>query len=322
MATAPASQASAYARPPEGRPARVAFIGPAPLFAPCVPSVPVPNLESRFIDFRGEAPDALVHELHEYAPHLVVCFRPEHVPSGLFAELSAAVLGVAAEPLPRGEHPPNDGLRWNLGELAKADPRCFDRVLVCDPLGFGSAAAHLPAWRSQPLPVDDRLFRPLRPTARPPRAIFIGHSTMHVEQFLLPVKHGFDIGHYAYGLAGDLLEEVLDGADIAINVGPDGQIAPLLPRVLMHLAAGQLLLSEPLERSFALEPDIDFVVVASSSELDTRMHQLTQRPDAYERVRIRGRAKVEQYRASRVWRDVVDDLFDDIAAFGTARDLR
>jgi hypothetical protein len=321
MPTAPGPQAPVYARAPEGRP-RLAFVGPGPLFEACTPSAPTSIIDSRFFDFRGETPEELLGDLHRYSPHVVVCFRPEHLPSGLLAGLPAAVLGVAAEPLPRGEHPTNEGLQWNLGELAKADARSFDRVVVCDPLGFDAAAAHLPAWRSQPLPVDDRLFRPLRPSRRPPRAIFVGHSTMHVEQFLLPVKHGFDIGHYAHGLAGDLLEEVLESADIGINVHPDGQIAALAPRVLMHLAAGHLVLSEPLERPFALEPDIDFVVVASSSELDTRMHQLSQRPDAYDRVRIRGRAKVEQYRASRVWRALVDDLFDDLAAFGTERDLR
>jgi hypothetical protein len=34
-------------------------------------------------------------------------------------------------------------------------------------------------------------------------------------------------------------------------------------------------------------------------------------------VRIRGHAKVQQYRASRVWPAIVADLFDEIAAFGT-----
>ena len=311
-----------YARPAMDQPVRVAFVGPAPLFAACTPSGRAPNLDVRFLDFRGEEPEALLARLAEHASDLVVCFRPEHIPAGLFETLSAAVVGVAAEPMPRAGEPPHEGLAWNLGELAKADRGCFDRVLVCDPAGFDTVAGLLPAWRTMPLPVDDRLFRAVRPARRPPRAIFIGHSNMHVEEFLLPVKHGFDVGHYASGLAGELLEEVLDGADIGINVHADPRVRAFEHRVLLHIAAGHLLLSEPLEPTFGLEPDIDYLEIGNADELDLRMHQLVQRPDGYERVRIRGRAKVEQYRASRVWRSLVDDLFDDIAAFGTERDLR
>jgi hypothetical protein len=311
-----------YARPATDRPVRVAFVGPSPLFSSCTPSGRAPNLNARFLDFRGEEPEALLALLAEHAPDLVVCFRPEHIPAGLFETLPTAVVGVAAEPMPHAGELPHEGLAWNLGELAKADRGCFDRVLVCDPAGFDTVAGLLPAWRAMPLPVDDRLFRAVRPARRSPRAVFIGHSTMHVEQFLVPVKHGFDVGHYASGLAGELLEEVLDGADIAINVHADPRVRVFEHRVLLHLAAGHLLLSESLEPTFGLEPDIDYLEIATADQLDLRMHQLVQRPDSYERVRIRGRAKAEQFRASRVWRSLVDDLFDDLAAFGTERSLR
>src|SRR5689334_10085583 len=176
MTTAPSRLRVPYRAPSPGEPARVAFVGPAPLFAVATPSAAAGGLESVFVDFRAEGDAAaLLAELRTFAPHAVVFFRPEHVPSGFGAELDCAVLGVAAERLPRAglEH---DGLAWNLAELAKADAGSFDRVLVCDAPGFGAAAAAgLPAWRSMPLPVDDRLFRAVRPGRRPPRAVFIGH---------------------------------------------------------------------------------------------------------------------------------------------------
>src|SRR5436190_1844222 len=46
---------------------------------------------------------------------------------------------------------------------------------------------------------------------------------------------------------------------------------------------------------------------------------VTRHPDAYHRVRVRGRMKAEQYRASRVWPHLVADCFADLAAFGTTR---
>jgi hypothetical protein len=46
------------------------------------------------------------------------------------------------------------------------------------------------------------------------------------------------------------------------------------------------------------------------------------RPDSYERVRVRGRLKAEQHRASRVWPRIVRDLLRDLSVFGTARTLQ
>jgi hypothetical protein len=159
----------------------------------------------------------------------------------------------------------------------------------------------------------------VRRARRPPRAVFIGPSTMHAEQYLVRVKHGFDVGHYASGLAGDMLDEVLDSADVGINVHADDRVRAFAHRVVLHLAAGHLLLSEPLKPPFAFEPDIDYLQIDSADDLDLRMHQVTQRPDSYERVRIRGRNKAEQYRASQVWPALIEDLFADLAAFGTDR---
>jgi hypothetical protein len=320
MPNAPIRLRAPYRAPAPGSPGRLAFVGPAPVFAVATPSTQATGLTTRFVDFRADGDArALLAELRTFAPHAIVFFRPEHVPPAVATELECAVVGVAAEPLPR-PHISHAGLEWNLAELANADARSFDRLLVCDPLGFGAAAGTgLPAWRSAPLPVDDRLFRPVRPARRPPRAVFIGHSSAHAEQYLLPVKHGFDIGHYASGLAGDLLEEVLAAADIGINVHADEHVAPFAHRVLVHLAAGHLVLSERLDTTFAFEPDIDFLLTPYPAAIDRRMHQLTQRPDAYDRVRMRGHAKVQQYRASRVWPALLADLFDDLAAFGTQR---
>ena len=74
-------------------------------------------------------------------------------------------------------------------------------------------------------------------------------------------------------------------------------------------------------RTFGLEPGIDFIQFEGRDELSLRLHQIHYQPDAYERVRIRGRDKVEQFRASRVWPAVLRDLFADLAAYGTEREL-
>ena len=283
---------------------------------------PAGGVDPRFIDFRGGANTGeLLTELGVFDPDAVVVFRPEIIPSGLFASLRAPVLGFTTEPLPRAGEPSHDNLEWNLAELERADRGNFDRVVCFDPYGWEAAAARLPAWRCMPLPVDDRLYRPVKPARRPPRVIFVGYSTMHREQYLLGVKHALDIGHYAHGLIGDDLVETLDAADVGINLHGAPWPLSFENRVLLHLASGHLVLSEPLEPTFGLQPGVDFIEIVGREELSLRLHQIHQQPDAYERVRISGRDKADQFRASRVWPALVRDMLIDLEIFGTDRDL-
>jgi hypothetical protein len=311
-----------YRRPPAGRPIRVAFVGQSTYFEVCALHEPVSGLEPRFVDFRGGANTGeLLAEVGVFEPDVVVVFRPEIIPTGLFASLRAPVLGFTTEPLPRVGEPSHDNLEWNLAELDRADRGNFDRVICFDPYGWDAAAARLPAWRCMPLPVDDRMYRPVTPARRNPRVIFIGYSTVHREEHLLRAKHEFDIGHYAHGLMGDALREVLAAADIGINVHGAPEPLSFENRVLLHLASGHLVISEPIEPTFGLEPGIDFIEFVGRDELSLRLHQFRYQPDAYERVRIRGRDKAEQFRASCVWPGVLRDLFADLEIFGTEREL-
>jgi hypothetical protein len=306
--------------PPPGRPLRVAFVGQRTYFEVCVPHAPVGGIVPSFVDFRGGGNvGELLTGLREQRPDAVVVFRPEIIPPGLFGDLDVPVLGFTTEPLPRAGQDTHEQLEANLRELAQADRANFDRVICFDPYGWDAAAQHLPVWRCLPLPVDDRLYRPVTAARRPPRVIFIGYSTWHRETYLIAAKHEFDIGHYAHGLIGAELRGALAGADVGINL--HGALTPLSfeNRMLLHLASGHLVFSEALEPTFGLEPGIDFVEIESPYDLSLRLHQLRDQPDTFERIRIRGRDKADQFRASRVWPDVIRDLFADLAAFGSER---
>jgi hypothetical protein len=308
-------------QPRFGDPIRVAFVGQETYFSQCALSAPAAGLRPRFFDFRagvGDDADALREALEAWGAHVVVVFRPEIVPPGAFHGLRAATLGFVTEPLKRVGGEAHPDLDWRESELALTDASNFDRIVAFDPHVAGTADRHAPIWRSLPLPVDDRLYAPVVASAPKPRILFVGYSTDHRERFLINAKHEYDVLHYAHGLHGAELRDVFARTDVALNL--HGEPYPSFEnRVLLHLAAGHLVISEPLDPTHGLEAGIDFLEIRRPDELMTLLYQLSRRPETFERVRHRGRAKAEDYRAGRVWPRVIGDLLADLRAFGSER---
>lgn len=302
-----------YALPSVGAPVRVAFVGPRASFDAHVLHRPTAGLAPAFVDF-GVGADAgeLRAALQAAAPHVVVVLGADILPAGLLADVPAATLGVVTQTVGGSNGEPDAPLAPPLGPIAD-----YDRILACDPAVIQSVHGEA-VWRSAPLPVDDRMYSAVRPMRQPPRALFLGESSEYREGFLIQAKHEYDVLHYAHGLWGDPLCEILGSVDVGLNVHRDHR-ARFESRVLLHLAAGHLVVSEPLSPLHGLEAEIDFIPVARPDELLTVLGQLGRRRQPHDRVRLRGRAKAEQYRASRVWPRLVGDLLDDLAAFGTER---
>ncbi len=300
-------------------PLRLAFVGQETYFKATSLTSPAPGIVPRFVEFRagGEAEQAL-EMLTAFSPDVVIAFRPEIFPAGLFHDLPAATLGFLTEPLPRGGDKPHPDLRGRLDQTRAIDPLNFDRIVSFDPLFVEAAAGIVPVWRSVPLPVDDSHFGRVEASAVPPRVLFVGRSTEHREWFLVPVKHVFDILHIAHGAQGEDLRELLLKTDVGINLHNE-PYPSFENRVCLHLAAGNLVVSEPLSPTHGLEPGIDFLEVSHPDELLQVIDQIHHHPDLYRRVRIRGRRKAESFRASHVYPRLLHDLFLDLRVFGSER---
>jgi hypothetical protein len=313
-----------YAGPPEGAPLRLAFVGQQTYFRACALEEDSPRVRTAFFDFRaGRDPDLLRQQLARFAPHAVVVFRPETLPAGLLADLPAAVVGFLTEPISRetGRTQPR-GLHWDL-ESRRRDMRGLDRfnvdrIVSFDPLIVPTADEFMEVWRSLPIPVADRLYRPVRRVQGTPRMLFVGRSTVHRERFLIDVKHRFDCLHVAFGIQVEELETLLDRHHITFNIHNE-PYPSFENRVLLHLAAGHLVISEPLSPTHGLEPGFDFIEVSHPEDLLAVATEARAFPDTFHRVRVRGRQKAELVRASRVWPALVRDLFAEIAAAGTHR---
>jgi hypothetical protein len=295
-------------------------VGQQTYFEACALHERSARVRTTYVDFReGADADAMRAALDRFAPHAVVVFRPEIIPAGAFDGLAALTIGFLTEPIPRGSaRKAHIDLRRRREDLRKADPGSWDRTVAFDPMIVATADAILPVWRALPTPVADRFYADVPAADGPPRLAFIGRSTPHREAFLRHPKHELDIVHVAFGLHGEELDELMGRIDVAINVHNE-PYPSFENRVCLHLAAGHLVVSETLSPTHGLEPGIDYLEFSEPDELLSMLRTVARQPHAYRRVRVRGRRKAEQYRASVVWPRLVADAFDDVAAFGTDR---
>ena len=298
---------------------RVAFVGQETYFGAVAQHHRSREIDPVFVDHRvGMDPERMLATVRAHRPDAVIVFRPEIVPPGLFRGLDALTLGWNTEPLPRPGQRSHPDLDWRLSELVETDVTNYDRIASFEALSAGAAEPRVPIWRSVPLPVDDRFFTPLRPMHAPPRVAFVGYSTAHRERWLVEVKHRFDVLHLVHGVHGERLRDLYARIDVAINLHVH-EYPQFENRVCMHLAAGHLLLSEPLSPLHGLEPGIDFIEVRGPKQLEWTVEGLRERPASRHAIRIRGRRKAEHFRASRVYPRLLSDLAADVATFGSPR---
>ena len=302
----------------------MAFVGQSTFFEACSleagPGEAV-GIDPRFIEYRDGADMApVIAELETFAPDVTVVFRPEIIPAGSLHDLPGAVVGFLTEPLPRRGPDSVDhrDLDVRLRDLKRIDPLNVDRVISFAPLVAATASDTVPVWRSTPLPVADRFFRPVGPSTPHPRALFVGRSTSHREEFLSEAKDQGEVLHLAFGVDADHLQELMGEYEVAVNVHNE-PYPTFENRVCFHLAAGQLLISEPISPGHGLEAGIDFLEAGDGDVLAEMLSRLQHMPGLWRDIRLRGRRKAELYRASRVYPRIIFDLFSDLRTRPSAR---
>jgi hypothetical protein len=305
---------------PEGRATRrVAFVGQRVYFEQCSLRAPTAGLEPAYVDFRsGAPPQPLLARLTEIDPDVIVVFRPEIIPTGLFDSLRALTIGYLTEPLPRNGGAAHADLADRLRWLKAVDPGNFDRIVSFDPLIADTAGTVLPVWRSLPIPVSDHMFMAVRERAAPPALLFVGRSTAHREELLAPVKRRHRVVHIGHGLFGAPLERVFATADIQFNLH-NNPYPTFENRVCLALAAGHLVISEPLSPAHGLEPGRDFLEVETPDALARVVEELVEDAAAHLDVQCAGREQAERFRASTVYARLIEDAAGDVAARGSAR---
>ena len=293
---------------------QVTFLGRDVEHRPWTLGAPAADVVPTFVDHKDtDDAQAIVDRVADTQPDVVVALRPAHVDGRTLREATGALtLAVVEDEV--DTHFGRDV--WTQDRPAREPlppkPQGYDRTITTDP----QLARELGAWRSAPLPVDDAFFLPPRQGEHDMRLLFLGDSTAWRERFLIEAKHFYDLSHYAYGLSGEELGEVLENTNIGVLIRRDDGITTFPKTALLHLAAGHLVFTELLRPPRGLEPGLDHVEVHQPDQLLHHLHQVRKRPGAFEHVRIRGRRRAEAFRASVVWPRLLHDLRADVAAFG------
>jgi hypothetical protein len=287
---------------PAAEPLRVAFLGPGVWLDGCCPPEPTRGLVP--VRFKTSGTGDSEHTpaaVDAFRPHVSVIFDPPSVPVDALRALPGVTLGVLVAGAPEGQAARAvDGL---------------DRLVSFDPALTGRHVGAREIWRAIPPPVSDGLYGEVRPLHHAPRAMSIGRSSEHREAMLMPAKHHHDLLQVIHGVSGEPLGELLSEYDAGVFVAPEPG-GGFGHQVGVHLAAGHLLLSEHLTPAHGLERNIDYLQVESPDGLVWVLDRLGRFPEMHHRVRVRGRLKAEQYRASRLFSRLAHDLLLDVAAFG------
>lgn len=180
---------------------RINFVGQSTYFQSCALSRETDDVAPTFIDFRsGDDPEAFRQRLLSIPCDVLIAFKPEVIPAGLFTDVPGLKIGWFTEPLPRSKPAParpyNDpdapanpaqdeqlklvassDLKRRLASAKTVDVGNFDRFIVFDPLITDTVEKFAPVWRALPLPVDDIYFQNVPRTNVPPKVGFFGRPT-------------------------------------------------------------------------------------------------------------------------------------------------
>ena len=298
---------------------RLAFVGQHEYFNYTSLQQPAGGVEPSFVHFFPGAPaEPLLAALQDLDPDVVFVWRPELIPAGAFHDLRAVTVGYLTEPLPRPGRVTHPDLQTRWETLQNADPSNFDRIVTFDPLVAPTVDQHMRVWRSFPIPVNDTYFADVCPPNPRPQVLFTGRSTAHRERFLGPVKKDVPTVHLAHGVTDEQLIPFLHDADIGVNLHNE-PYPTFENRVPAYLAAGLLVISEPLSPHHGLQPGRDLLEVREPFHLYELVEQAARTPHAFDTIRRNGRRAAERWRASRVFPRFVRDLVDDVRTFGRGR---
>ncbi len=283
---------------------KTVFLGQKTYFEDCVDSLRSGLNEVVFVDYRISKPiDEAIKEVESYKPDLLIVFKPEILPRNSLLSLSAKKVGWFTEPIAeKSQITAPESLLARFRNLENLDASQFDFFISFNPEFTPLIEKFVTIDAEIPLPVADNLYDIPKKSAEVPRFLFTGRMTPHRELFLEPLLDPFDVSVITHGSkeAHTTMSALLSNHDVVINLHTDSY-KNFEHRVSMALSKGLLVLSEPLNPQFGLEPGIDYLEFKTPDELLQICSGIRRYPFAWENIRKSGRSKSEFFRFSNLF---------------------
>ena len=194
---------------------------------------------------------------------------------------------------PLGSEPDAPVITWVGGGAPLTPARDRDRVIGPWP----------GAWRSLVLPVADSIYGSA-PDGPPGRAAWLGRPGARRAEYEQLFTHSIELI--------EARPAAPPTAPVALNLHENG--APAFEhRAAVALAAGCVLVSETLTPAHGLEPGLDYLEGRTLDDLYLGVENAASAPAAFRRMRLRGCAKAERFRASTLLERVARDLLLELA---------
>lgn len=244
---------------------------------------------------------AFFKELIEFDADINIFFRGEIVPQQVLESLTGVRVGLSSEPFPkiidRSLIYTEDSLN-RFEFFLRIFDRSFDYIFHYDEVSkffFENQGIEVSGYF--PFPIATEKIEPAM-TAKKWDIFFSGRSTDHRDKYFGPLKRDFNFLHINHGVVGSDLLDFVHMSKISLNIHAENEIS-WEPRTQFLMAAGALLVSEPLSPTCPLRPGVDFVEVRDPWNAYETCRDILKNYSAYRHIAENGRRRIETLLSSR-----------------------
>jgi hypothetical protein len=253
---------------------------------------------------------ATMASLLDFQPDVAIFFRPEFFANDLLSQLRGVKIGISTEPMPKYL---NNTFHYTLDSigrfksLLKAAALKFDYIFHYDATSL-SFMERMGVRVSGPLalPVATKTWRAAAPRDADWDLVFVGRSTEHRERHFGTLKRDLRFLHIAHGIIGKDALPYYHAARIGLNIHAEPELA-WEPRMQQLMAAGLLVVSEPISPNDLLRPGEHFLEVRQPYETYETCRAIAANAGSFEPIRRAGYERVQRDLAARqVWPRLID----------------
>lgn len=247
--------------------------------------------------------------LVDFQPDVAIFFRPQLFSNTLLSRLTGVKIGLSTEPFPK--------LIDTAFHYTKESICCFKALLGAASLDFAYIFHHDAASASfmqrmgvrlsgtVPLPVATMTWQE---AAREDKwdLAFVGRSTNHRERHFVDLKRDFRFLHVSHGIFARDALPYYHASRIGLNIHAEPELR-WEPRVQQLMAAGMLVVSEPLSPNALLAPAEHFVEVRDPAETYQVCREIIADITKFETIRRAGHDRVQRELSARlVWPRLIE----------------